>query len=135
MERFIVEAIRDQAFRRRNFHPSDPTHITGEMKRSPEYAQYSLQSLGIQEVSRRFLSQIDKSPVFFVPGTKHYSFPKAAAILGIGASNMIDVPVDKDARMNIAALKELLEKCLAQNRPVYTVVAVMGSTEESSIYL
>jgi glutamate/tyrosine decarboxylase-like PLP-dependent enzyme len=115
-----------------------PTRLTNEYQISRDtvtasLAQYSLQSLGIQEFSRRFLSQIDKSPVFFVPGTKHYSFPKAAAVLGIGASNMIDVPVDKDARMNIAVLKELLEKCLAEKRPVYTVVAVIGSTEESAI--
>jgi glutamate/tyrosine decarboxylase-like PLP-dependent enzyme len=115
-----------------------PTRLTNEYQISRDavtasLAQYSLQSLGIQEFSRRFLSQIEKSPVFFVPGTKHYSFPKAAAVLGIGASNMIDVPVDKDARMNIAALKELLEQCLAEKRPVYTVVAVMGSTEESAI--
>jgi glutamate/tyrosine decarboxylase-like PLP-dependent enzyme len=115
-----------------------PTRLTNEYQISRDavttsLAQYSLQSLGIQEFSRRFLSQIQESPVFFVPGTKHYSFPKAAAVLGIGASNMIDVPVDKDARMDIAALKELLEKCLAEKRPVYTVVAVMGSTEESAI--
>lgn len=95
--------------------------------------KYSLQSLGIQAFSRRFLSQLEQSPVFLVPGTKHYSFPKAAAILGIGASNMIDVPVDKDARMDLTALEELLEQCLLNKRPVYTVVAVMGSTEESAI--
>lgn len=115
-----------------------PTRLTNEYQISRDaitssLAQYSLQSLGIQEFSRRFLNQIEKAPVFFVPGTKHYSFPKAAAVLGIGASNMIDVPVDKDARMNIAVLKELLEKCLAEKKTVYTVVAVMGSTEESAI--
>ncbi|SJM89375.1 pyridoxal phosphate-dependent decarboxylase family protein [Crenothrix polyspora] len=115
-----------------------PTRLTKEYHISRDaitasVSQYSLQSLGIQEFSRRFLNQIDKSPAFFVPGTKHYSFPKAAAVLGIGASNMIDVPVDKDARMNIAALKELLEECLVEKRPVYTVVAVIGSTEESAI--
>ena len=115
-----------------------PTRLTHEYQISRDtittsLAKYSLQSLGIQEFSRRFLSQIDKSPVFLVPGTKHYSFPKAAAILGIGASNTIDVPVDKDARMNITALKELLEQCLSEQRPVYTVVGVIGSTEESAI--
>lgn len=115
-----------------------PTRLTDEYQISRDLVtasldQYSLQSLGIQEFSRRFLSQIDKPPVFFVPGSKHYSFPKAAALLGIGASNMVDVPVDEDARMNLAALKELLKRCLAEKRPVYTVVAVMGSTEESAI--
>ncbi|WP_460199891.1 pyridoxal-dependent decarboxylase [Scytonema sp. NUACC21] len=95
-------------------------------------SKYSLQNLGIQEFSRQFLSDIPKSPVFFVPGTKHYSFPKAAALLGIGAANMIDVPVDINARMSIPDLETLLQDCLAEHRPVYTVVAVMGSTEESA---
>jgi hypothetical protein len=71
--------------------------------------------------------------VFLVPGTKHYSFPKAAALLGIGAGNMIDVPVDLDARLDVGGLREILEQCLAAKRPVYTVVCVIGSTEESSV--
>lgn len=99
---------------------------------TPALSPYSLQSLGIQEFSRRLLDGI-QSPAFFVPGTKHYSFPKAAAILGIGASNMIDVPVDLDARMDVAELRRLLETCLQERRPVHTVVAVIGSTEESAI--
>lgn len=95
--------------------------------------KYSLQNLGIQEFSRRFLTELKHAPIFMVPGTKHYSFPKAAAVLGIGSTNMIDVPVDKDARLNIYALRQLLQECLAQQRPVLTVVAVMGTTEESAI--
>ena len=94
---------------------------------------YSLQSLGMFEFSRRFLGELPSSPAFFVPGTKHYSFPKAAAILGIGASNMIDVPVDLDARMDVEALRAGLAACLEGRRPIYAVVAVMGSTEESAV--
>jgi hypothetical protein len=86
----------------------------------------------MQEFSRRFLSDIKTSPVFLVPATKHYSFPKAAALLGIGASNLIDVPVDEDARMSVTEVKKILQDCLVECRPVYTVVCVMGSTEESA---
>lgn len=96
-------------------------------------SNYSVQNLGILEFSRRYLSEINHSPVFFVPGTKHYSFPKAAAILGIGSTNMIDVPIDVDARMDANALDALLNECLEKKQPVYTVVAVIGSTEESAI--
>ncbi|MEH2184473.1 pyridoxal-dependent decarboxylase [Nostoc sp.] len=95
-------------------------------------SKYSLQNLGMAEFSRRFLSDINSLPVFLVPATKHYSFPKAAALLGIGASNLIDVPVDEDARMSITEVKKILQDCLAQRRPVYTVVCVIGSTEESA---
>ena len=36
-ERVVMDAMRDHAFWRRNFHPGDPIHITEEIKRSPEY--------------------------------------------------------------------------------------------------
>lgn len=47
-------------------------------------------------------------------------------MLGIGAANMIDVPVDNDARLSIPALRQKLQECLDAKRPVLTVVAVMG---------
>ena len=96
-------------------------------------AAYSLQNLGMQEFARQFLGEITQAPLFLVSGTKHYSFPKAAALLGIGAANMIDVPVDEDARMHIPTLRQLLQTYLTQRRPVYTVVAVIGTTEESAV--
>ncbi|MCC3416868.1 MAG: hypothetical protein JGK28_02545 [Microcoleus sp. PH2017_07_MST_O_A] len=39
LETLIVEAIRDQAEWRNNYHPEDPKHITDEIKQSPEYLQ------------------------------------------------------------------------------------------------
>jgi len=94
---------------------------------------FSLQNMGIQAFASRFLGEFKKPPVFLVSGTKHYSFPKAAAILGLGASNMIDVPVDLDARMSEKALAKLLWEFQADRRPVIAVVAVMGTTEESAV--
>lgn len=93
---------------------------------------FTPQTLGLGAFHARFLHDFP-SPVFLVPGTKHYSFPKAAALLGIGAGNMIDVPVDRDARLDVGKLRELLDQCLAAKRPVYTVVCVIGSTEESAV--
>lgn len=95
--------------------------------------KYSLQYLGLQEFSRRFLSSLSGSPVFLVPGTKHYSFPKAAALLGIGAAHLIDVAVDEYARMSILDLHRKLKHCLDNKVPVFTVVAVIGTTEESAV--
>jgi glutamate/tyrosine decarboxylase-like PLP-dependent enzyme len=114
-----------------------PTRLDQEYKISGEtltevLSKYSLQNLGMAEFSRRFLGDIKSSPVFLVPATKHYSFPKAAALLGIGATNLIDVPVDEDARMSITFVKKILFDCLRERKPVYTVVSVIGSTEESA---
>lgn len=93
---------------------------------------FTPQTLGLGDFHARHLGS-SPSPVFLVPGTKHYSFPKAAALLGIGAGNMIDVPVDLDARLDVGSLRRILEGCLSEKRPVYTVVCVIGSTEESAV--
>lgn len=94
--------------------------------------EYSLPYLGFAAFADRFLQGIG-APVFIVPGTKHYSFDKAAALMGIGVANMREVVVDLDARMNVDKLRETLECCLQEQRPVITTVAVMGSTEEAAV--
>lgn len=96
-------------------------------------APHSVQTLGLGEAARRYLGPEMGAPVLLVPGTKHYSFPKAAALLGLGAAQMIDIPVDLDARLDVGALRGVLERCLDERRPVYAAVAVMGSTEESAV--
>lgn len=99
---------------------------------SESVAPYSLQTLGYQE----FLSRVvkgSKGAVVLVPGTKHYSFPKATALLGIGSTNLYDVKVDANARLDISDLRSKLIACAVDKRPVLMVVAVMGSTEESSV--
>lgn len=96
-------------------------------------SRHSLQHLGMTELYRRCQADLTASPVILVPATKHYSFPKAAAVLGIGSVNVLDVPVDCDARMSLPALERMLRACLAERRPIYTVVSVVGSTEESAV--
>ncbi|NER38695.1 MAG: decarboxylase [Oscillatoria sp. SIO1A7] len=107
-------------------------------------SKYSLQNIGIWDFARKFLDIVDDPkdlspnkigglPAFLVPGTKHYSWPKAGALLGIGAANQINVPVDEDARLSVAEMERILEECLQKQQPILTVVAVIGSTEESAI--
>ena len=107
-------------------------------------SKYSLQNLGIWDFARKFLDIVDDPkdldtnkigdmPAFLVPGTKHYSWPKAGALLGIGAANQIHVPVDEDGRLSVPELERMLEKCLQKQQPILTVVTVIGSTEEGAI--
>jgi glutamate/tyrosine decarboxylase-like PLP-dependent enzyme len=93
----------------------------------------SPQTLGVAALARQFLGDVKLDPVVMVPGTKHYSFPKAAALLGIGAANLLDISVDLDARLNVAALRVRLDQCLKERQPVIAVVCVIGTTEESAI--
>ncbi|MGH3708932.1 MAG: pyridoxal phosphate-dependent decarboxylase family protein [Pseudonocardiaceae bacterium] len=94
--------------------------------------KYSVQSLGLVGFSRRYLNGIPPA-VCVVPGTKHYSWKKAAAVLGIGSSNLSNTPIDVDARIDVDALKKYLTDCLEAKTPVLEVVAVIGSTEEAAV--
>ncbi|MEM9923123.1 MAG: hypothetical protein AAF915_05120 [Cyanobacteria bacterium P01_D01_bin.50] len=61
-ERLIVEAVRDQAFWRRNFHPDDSSRITEQIKQQPEY----LHAIGsLKENFQFLLAFLKKSVPFF----------------------------------------------------------------------
>ncbi|KAK7451261.1 hypothetical protein VKT23_012601 [Stygiomarasmius scandens] len=93
--------------------------------------QYIIQTISKDELEKRW--GITQTPQLLVPNTKHYSWPKAAAIAGLGSINAIDVPIDYDARMNTKLLREYLQERLDNKQAVYTVVAVMGTTEEGAV--
>jgi hypothetical protein len=95
--------------------------------------KFAVQEIGMHEFGKEFLGALQNPPVVLVSGTKHYSLPKAMALLGLGASNLKNVPVDEDARMNAGKLKDLLLEYSKNKTPVLAVVSVMGSTEESAV--
>lgn len=73
---------------------------------------------------------INKLGKVFVPKTKHYSWLKAADILGIGTNNVIPIDVDKNFRMDIEKLETEIQKCIDSKTPIIAVVSVVGTTEE-----
>ncbi|MDD5169145.1 MAG: pyridoxal-dependent decarboxylase [Syntrophales bacterium] len=68
-----------------------------------------------------------------VPQSKHYSWSKAADILGIGQENLIYIPVEGNYRMDIAALKDVIDGLIARRIPILAVVGVVGTTEEGAV--
>ncbi|RMB60521.1 decarboxylase [Dokdonia sinensis] len=96
-------------------------------------SKYTVQNLGYTDILRKYLPTISNSPVSLCTATRHYSWPKGAAIAGVGSANMISVKVDNRARMDITHLEELLENCLNQKIPLLNVVVIIGSTEESAV--
>ncbi|KAF8708462.1 Pyridoxal-dependent decarboxylase conserved domain, partial [Rhizoctonia solani] len=91
---------------------------------------YLIQTCGKDVLEKKFGIKPSK---YFVGTTKHYSWPKGAAVTGIGSEHIIDVPVDIDARMSIPKLDEQLHQCLITRTPVYAVVTIMGSTEHGAV--
>lgn len=96
-------------------------------------APYSIQNLGMHDIISKYLPDLTQTPVSFCSATRHYSWPKAAAILGIGAQNMISIKVEVNARMNLKDLEAQLDHCLQNQIPIMNVVAIIGTTEESAV--
>ncbi|KAM7198694.1 Pyridoxal phosphate-dependent transferase [Naviculisporaceae sp. PSN 640] len=92
---------------------------------------YNIQTCGKDVLERHF--KLEKPAVYFAPSTAHYSWPKGTAVMGLGSENLVKVDVDDAARIDIDKLREHLTKCLEEQRPVYAVVAVIGSTEEGVV--
>ncbi|KAK4165537.1 pyridoxal phosphate-dependent transferase [Cladorrhinum sp. PSN259] len=113
-----------------------PERLQAEYGITPKWLEeamdpYNIQTIGKDALERHF--GLDKQVQYFVPSTKHYSWPKSAAILGLGSGNAVSVGVDNEARVDLEKLEELLEERLANQQAVYTVVAVIGSTEEGAV--
>jgi glutamate/tyrosine decarboxylase-like PLP-dependent enzyme len=96
-------------------------------------ANYTVQNMGYHDILSKYLPDITETPVSIATSTRHYSWPKGAAILGIGANNMWSVHVDVNARMDVTKLDNLLGHCLNKKIPVMSVVAIIGTTEESQV--
>lgn len=71
--------------------------------------------------------------VVLVPQSKHYSWVKAADVLGIGNRNFIEVQVNEDFHMDLDILKKTIDEHVAKKIPIIAVVAVVGTTEEGSV--
>jgi len=95
--------------------------------------KYSVQNIGLADMHRTYLRDVTQLPVIMAPSTRHYSWPKGAALLGLGANNVQSTYVDLDGRMMIDHLRDQIETCYQNRRPILEVVAVMGTTEESSV--
>lgn len=87
----------------------------------------------IKDRSARSGKNLQKLGKWLVPQTKHYSWMKAADIIGVGLDQMVPVPLDNDFRMDIHSLETIVRDLAAQGIPILGVVGVAGSTEEGAV--
>ena len=88
----------------------------------------------IKEKSARGCGQkIAKLGEWFVPRTKHYSWLKAADIIGLGTENVEEVDVNELFRMDVELLEAKIRANAEQGIPTLGVVGVVGSTEEGAV--
>lgn len=98
--------------------------------------EHSLQTLGYQEYARRLAAAFGDplAPgVVLVASTAHYSWEKILRALGIGARQLVFVPVDRQYRMDPDALWETIRRKHSSGVPVLACVSVCGTTEESAV--
>ncbi len=96
----------------------------------------SLHTLGYQEYSRRLTTEFGDplAPgVVLVAATAHYSWEKIVRALGIGARQLVYVPVDEHYRMDPDALWEAVRDLTGRKVPILACISVCGTTEESAV--
>lgn len=83
--------------------------------------------------ARSLATEIQDLGVWLVPETKHYSWLKAADILGIGTHNLVPIKLDNHYRMNLTELKNTIDSYISKGTPILGLVAVVGTTEEGAV--
>ncbi|KAI0205736.1 pyridoxal-dependent decarboxylase domain-containing protein [Astrocystis sublimbata] len=92
--------------------------------------KFTIQSTGKDVLERHFKV---KPSQYMLATTRHYSWPKGAAIAGLGSDNVIGIPVDLGARVDLEELETMLRQSLKDEQPVLAVVGIIGSTEEGAV--
>ena len=69
----------------------------------------------------------------FTPMTAHYSWRKAAKVLGLGTEQIVPIPEDSRMRLSVDDLRNELEQAFKSQTPVLGVVTVLGTTEFGTI--
>ena len=98
--------------------------------------RHGVSGMGYQQFGLRLAAEFgDALPpgVLLVPSTAHYSFAKAARVIGLGEQQVMHVPVDRHFRMDPAAFAERLRVLAERRQPVIAAVGVLGTTEEGAV--
>jgi len=72
-------------------------------------------------------------PVLYASAEAHFSIEKSANILGLGTHALRKVPVDRDARMDVAALRRMVAADRAAGLAPFCVVGIAGVTSNGVI--
>ena len=91
-------------------------------------SEYNIRTKGYAGV----ISKIGLRPVVFVSQSAHYSVKKAANLLGYGENSIRPIPTTDKFRIDISALKNLLDD-VKEDEYIAAVIAVFGTTEEGAI--
>lgn len=74
-----------------------------------------------------------RGPVLITPGNKHFSWRKAANLLGLGEASFWNAPLDREGRVELRTLAQLIDAARDEARPIVCLATVAGTTEAGEI--
>lgn len=101
-----------------------------------ELAPFDLLQTGpftFAEVFERITGKRFRAPLIFAPASRHYSWPKAAALLGLGKENLRDILLDEEGRLSLESLREVFAAADGEGRAVLMVISVTGATGTGTV--
>jgi len=85
------------------------------------------------EVHRRITGAGFRPPVVLAPASRHFSWPKAVTLLGLGRDSLRDIALDGHGRLSVSDTADALRTAHAERRPVLLIVTVAGGTSSGSV--
>ena len=86
-----------------------------------------------ESIYQRLRSQGYEDMVVIGSRLMHYSFRKAASLLGLGRKNIVYVENDADGTLNLNDLRNKIKECRERNVLIIGIVGIAGATETGSI--
>jgi aromatic-L-amino-acid decarboxylase len=80
------------------------------------------------EATEQGLGNVTGRPTLYASAESHHSLVKAAAMTGLGHAAVRPIRVTDDLRLDVAALRAVIERDRAEGRRPFLVVATAGST-------
>jgi glutamate/tyrosine decarboxylase-like PLP-dependent enzyme/anti-sigma regulatory factor (Ser/Thr protein kinase) len=96
--------------------------------------EHDILSLGDHAFFSRLTGEDALQPgIILAPQTMHYSWQKGPAAIGIGARQVVPIPIDDHYRTDMVRLRQELERAFRKRIPVIATVGVVGATEEGAV--
>lgn len=117
----------DMLCKKMGFKEGDGTFLTGSSNANLISLLVARNTL-FPEIKSKGLSSLPKL-CFFVSEHSHYSFEKAANVLGFGEDNVIKVRADENHRMIPSELELSINKAIKEGKKPFYVCGTAGTTE------
>ncbi|KAF4751186.1 Glutamate decarboxylase 2 [Perkinsus olseni] len=92
------------------------------------YALQTARYYKFPKVKTEGIFAIGGQPVAYCSAGAHYSYTKAALVVGLGSNNMVEIPMDSRGRMRADLLEKRVTEDLAAGKKPFFVGATAGTT-------